>query len=253
MILLLQKSVIFYSLSLSKSFVFEQQRTLAEVYVLATWVNIAGIFCYVRLDDLASVSVFAETAQTQTDEHSVSQVSSLPQRLCRSPSPFLLVVFHGRIRYSFVPHPSVFASFIFCFLRRSKSAKHWRAMPYIIDVYSLCETNLISEQPCNLMLGLGTGFSSQWRAKLRTFLLYCFAENTQLSPSLTWKPGRYRTSQKLTNENCKICCYRTVYQSIYIKRSVLYCQCKSKGVAQLLQYLAYVSKTIHISGMDSPS
>ena len=39
---------------------------------------------------------------------------------------------------------------------------------------------------------LSTGFSRQGRAELRAFLRYRFAENTQLSPSLTRKPGIQR-------------------------------------------------------------
>ena len=35
---------------------------------------------------------------------------------------------------------------------------------------------------------MSTRFSSQGRAKLRAFMRYCFAENTQLSPSMTQKP-----------------------------------------------------------------
>ena len=62
----------FRTLMSQKSFILAYLNQ-SEVDILATWVNIVGIFCYVRLDDLASVSVFAETAQTQTDEHSVSQ------------------------------------------------------------------------------------------------------------------------------------------------------------------------------------
>ena len=41
------------------------------------------------------------------------------------------------------------------------------------------------------VLRLGTGFSSQGRAKLHAFPRYCFPDYTQLCPSLTRRPGTY--------------------------------------------------------------
>ena len=53
-----------------------------------------------------------------------------------------------------------------------------------------------------LVPGPNTGFSSQGRAKLRVFCVIIYiVENTQLSPSMTRKPGK----TSIVNSSCPFC------------------------------------------------